>query len=122
MIACKKGFEIVVEILLNINVSVNVITQTGVTALMVAVLYSKNVNIIQSLLSAGADIYQIDSISYTALDYALMSNNPEITQLLLLHMSDNNTEYRQPIESEKQIQQLSSDEHIYDDLNHLRIL
>ena len=122
VIACKKGFEIIVEILLNLNVSVNIQTQAGVTALMVAALYSNSINIVQSLLSAGADIHLTDSINYTALDYALMSNNPEIAQLLLqqvflLHVNvgDNNTEYRQPIESEKQIQQLSLDEHLYED-------
>ena len=82
---------------------------------MVAALYSNSINIVQSLLSAGADIHLTDSINYTALDYALMSNNPEIAQLLLQHMGDNNTEYRQPIESEKQIQQLSLDEHLCED-------
>ena len=52
MLACQRGFEMTVEILLNINGSVNTETHHGITALMLAVRYSKNIKVVRSLLSA----------------------------------------------------------------------
>ena len=88
MLACERGFEMTVEILLNINGSVNTEIHHDITALMLAVQYSKNIKIVQLLLSAGADFNHVDKKGNTVLDYALASDNPEITQLLLLHMCD----------------------------------
>ena len=65
------------------------------------------------LLSAGADVHQTDTKSNTALDYALTSKNPEITQLLLLHVGDDNMGYRQSTEPKQQAQQLPPDDHFY---------
>ena len=88
MLACERGFEMTVEILLNMNVPVNTETHHGTTALMFAVQSSNNIKIVRLLLSAGADFYHVDKKGNTVLDYALASNNPEIAQLLLLHMCD----------------------------------
>ena len=96
MLACKHGLDMIVEILLSLNVLVNAQTQYGNTPLIIAVNFSKNTNIVQLLLSAGADVHQADNKGNTALDYAVTSKNPEITQLLLLHVGDDNTGYRQP--------------------------
>ena len=53
MLACERGFEMTVEILLNINASVNIETHHGIMTLMLAVQYSKNIKVVRSLLSAG---------------------------------------------------------------------
>ena len=118
MLACTHGFDMIVEILLSLNVLVNARSQFGNTPLIITVDVSKNINIIQLLLSAGADVYQADRKGNTALDYALTSKNPEITQLLLLHVGDDNTGYRQPTEPEQQTQQLPPDDHFYEPPSH----
>ena len=118
MLACKHEFDMIVEILLSLNVLVNAQSQLGNTPLIIAVNFSKNINIVQLLLSAGADVHQTDNKSNTALDYALTSKNPEITQLLLLHVGDNNMGYRQSTEPKQQAQQLPPDDHFYEPLSH----
>ena len=118
MLACKHGFDMIVEILLSMNVLVNAQCQFGNTPLIIAVDVSKNPNIVQLLLSAGADVYQTDSKGNTALDYVPTSKNPEIAQLLLLYVGDDNTGYRQPTEPEQQTQQLPPDDHFYEPPSH----
>ena len=118
MLACTHGFDMIVEILLSLNVLVNTQSQFGNTPLIIAVDFSKNPNIVQLLLSAGADVHQTDTKGNTALDYALTSKNPEITQLLLLHVGDDNTGYTQPTEPEQHTQQLPPDDHFYEPPSH----
>ena len=68
------------------------------------------------MLSTGADVFHVDNEGYTALDYALVLNNSEIIEILSIHTNYTNIEYRQPIKSEKQVQELPPDDHLDEDL------
>ena len=87
ILACQVNFELTVNVLLNYQVSLDSQTGSGYTALMAAVC-NKSLSIVESLISAGANVHIADANSQTALDWALDSGHPEITELLLVYMGD----------------------------------
>lgn len=88
----------IVDILLDLKVStLNLQSKNGVTPLMMAV-YKQNMSILESLLSAGPDLYITDDMGHTALEWALQGGNAEIIQLLLVYF-DQQTSPSDPLPS-----------------------
>ena len=83
-IACRFNLEMIVEILLSLNVPLNTKTSHDETPLMSAI-FSNNINTVETMISAGAEVNP-DSLAVS-----LQIDNPEITQLLLLHMDLDDT-------------------------------
>ena len=90
ILACQLNFELTVNVLLNYHISIDSQTKHGFTALMAAVC-NNNMNIVETLLSEGANVNITDNEGRSALEWSLECGHPEITQLLLLYMGDTGT-------------------------------
>lgn len=82
-VALSKGLNKIVEILLDKGTNVNAdISESGLKPLHKAS-FLGNLETVQSLLKAGADIDATDSIGYTALHHAVQYNRSKIVGVLL---------------------------------------
>lgn len=93
MIACKNGNDWELNNLLNSGADVNLKDNHGWTALMYAVRYQQNINIIDSLLNKGAIVKEKNNLGFSALILASTYNdNPLIIKKLLEFYQTNEKE------------------------------
>lgn len=83
MAATVKGYENIVDILLNNGVNPNITDENGVTAAHYAVLY-KNYNIIEKLVEANANFSIKNNVDKSAMDYAISHNDEKLNKILNL--------------------------------------
>ncbi|WP_157662534.1 MULTISPECIES: ankyrin repeat domain-containing protein [unclassified Winogradskyella] len=86
MAATVKGYDNIVEILLNHNANPNIADDQGVTAAHYAVLF-KNYIIVEKLVNAKADFTIKNNVDKSALDYAISHNDEKLNELLKLQKS-----------------------------------
>lgn len=82
-VACFHQKMEVVKYLLSRKVNPNTANIKGTTALMFAKTHAKGTEILEMLLTSGADINAVDNFGRTILDYSLELNQPEITSFLI---------------------------------------
>ncbi|TCK68927.1 ankyrin repeat protein [Winogradskyella wandonensis] len=83
MAATVKGYDNIVDVLLENNVDPNITDEQGVTAAHYAVLF-KNYSIIEKLVKAKADFSIKNNVNKSPLDYAISHNDEKLNTLLNL--------------------------------------
>ncbi|MBQ3402167.1 MAG: ankyrin repeat domain-containing protein [Synergistaceae bacterium] len=73
----------VVKALIKAGADVNLKTNGGVTALMLATQWNSNPEVVKALIKAGADIFAKDNEGKTTLDYADDADDEGIKRIIL---------------------------------------
>jgi ankyrin repeat protein len=95
MIACREGYPDIVKILIENNANVNAVSISKTTPLIAVAQNSimdkdDQLNIVEQLITAKANINHQDKYGKTALILAIESNSPKIVSILLLSGADIN--------------------------------
>lgn len=86
MAAAVKGYDNIVEILLNHDANPDITDNQGVTAAHYAVLF-KNYKIVEKLVNAKADFNIKNNVNKSAMDYAISHNDEKLNKILKLQKS-----------------------------------
>jgi len=86
MAAAVKGYDNIVEILLNHDANPDITDNQGVTAAHYAVLF-KNYKIVEKLVNAKADFNIKNNVNKSAMDYAISHNDEKLNEILKLQKS-----------------------------------
>jgi ankyrin repeat protein len=81
MAAAVKGYDNIVEILLNHDANPDIADDQGVTAAHYAVLF-KNYKIVEKLVNAKADFNIKNNVNKSAMDYAISHNDEKLNKIL----------------------------------------
>ena len=81
MAASFKGFDKIVDLLLQNDADTSIADESGVTSLHYAVMFN-HTNIVKQMMEAGADSSIKDNKGNSALDYAKNSKNKELLTIL----------------------------------------
>ena len=93
-IASKNGDEDIVELLLAYSANIEEKNEQGQTALMIAIQKNhgkSHLEVIETLLKAGADFLYTDNTGRTALDWAQQNDDDDVIRLLIQYAPDSPT-------------------------------
>jgi ankyrin repeat protein len=85
-VACKNGDNDIVELLLEKGANLNEKNEQRQTALIIAIQENQeksHLEVIETLLKAGADLLYTDITGHTALDWAKQNNDDDVIRLLI---------------------------------------
>lgn len=115
--AGQVGSEILAEILINHNASVNIINESGSSPLKIGVI-RENIAVVTLLLENGANPNQYDKTGVTPLMYAIRNNNKKIIQLMIEHGGDPYLKSKNGANDSFDFARLTKNEHVLAMLDH----
>ena len=93
-VACKNGDNDIVELLLEKGANLDEKNEQRQTALIIAIQENQeksHLEVIETLLKAGADLLYTDNTGHTALDWAQQNDDDDVIRLLIQYAPDSPT-------------------------------